>query len=162
VKSSVRPGSASVCLVVESGGRRCCSATGVAAVARPAPPCWPDGDGDGVAAGGCCEVGELASSAGAPLTQHTTRSVAARRMGCVAVKRKAMPFAPCARRSRGFCCDSATMRSWCTTRRNLPKITIPTASREKAVSTSNGCPRRPLGANGRFRRRTGQVSFEYF
>ena len=102
VKLSVRPGSASVCLVVESGGRRCCSAAaggGVAAVPRPAPPFWPDGDGDGdgVAAGCCYEAGELASSARAPLTQHMINRVAARRMGRVAVKPKAMPFAPCAR-----------------------------------------------------------------
>ena len=101
VKSSVRPGSANVCLVVESGGRRCCSAAGdgVAAVPRHAPPFWPDGDGDGdgVAAGCCSEAGELASSARAPLTQHMINRVAARRMGRVAVKPKAMPFAPCAR-----------------------------------------------------------------
>ena len=68
VKLSVRPGSASVCLVVESGGRRCCSAAGgVAPLLRPAPPFWPDGDGDGVAAGGCGD-GALASSARAPAT----------------------------------------------------------------------------------------------
>ena len=45
VKASVRPGSASVCLVVESGGRRCASAAGGgAAPPRPAPPFWPGGD----------------------------------------------------------------------------------------------------------------------
>ena len=40
VKDSVRPGSSSVCLVLESGGRRCSSATDGAAgvVARPPPP----------------------------------------------------------------------------------------------------------------------------
>ena len=39
VKASVRPGSASVCLVVESGGSRCCSETGcgVRGVAAPSP-----------------------------------------------------------------------------------------------------------------------------
>jgi hypothetical protein len=41
-------------------------------------------------------------------------------MGRVAVKRKTMPFAPCARdQSSGFWRDSAIMRLWYTTRRNF-------------------------------------------
>ena len=45
LKFRVRPGSASVCLVVESGGSRCCSAVegALAAAPRPAPPFWPAG-----------------------------------------------------------------------------------------------------------------------
>src|SRR5256885_17030797 len=52
VKASVRPGSASVCLVVESGGSRYCSgAAGEFGVAPPCSPVAPDFCAEGVAAG---------------------------------------------------------------------------------------------------------------
>ena len=84
VKSSVRPGSASVCLVVESGGRRCCSAAQATASPRRPALLRPSGPTATVTAWPrlrAARRGELASSARAPLTQHMTTSVAARRSG---------------------------------------------------------------------------------
>src|SRR5258705_6732378 len=72
VKASVRPGSTSVCLVVESGGRRCCSeAAGEFAAALPCSPVAPDFCAEGVAAGwGGCG----ASSARAMAIMKSARS----------------------------------------------------------------------------------------
>src|SRR6266404_2483756 len=74
VKASVRPGSTSVCLVVESGGKRCCSgAAGAFGVAPPCSPVAPDFCAEGVAAG-CCWGGCGASSARAMAIMESARS----------------------------------------------------------------------------------------